>query len=224
MRFGKYVFYIMLVVCFAFISCGNPQPPPDIPVIEPEPESEPNIAIIQNKAEDGQTPATSVKPNTDIPVSNQSNLTIDDMEEFLGWHIYEDANARLKTSIAPGYRGRSLKIEYDLGRGKFCGVWKEIGNGSAMKGIKFTLRCEGSKNTLEIKLEDKHRTTFGRLIPTIAAGWTTIVMPFSTMTYLWGENKNLDTSKLKLNFAISFKDGDAGGMGAVYIDKVEFIE
>lgn len=197
-------------------SCGEPPPRPAPPVIGPE-SSEPVVEV----------PAASPPPLVDVrvtaPTAADQNI-IDAMESLSIWRVYKDASSEIRIDLVEGREGRALEMQYDMKQGKWVGIWRPTGvDLRDARGIRFAYRGEGSRNTLEFKLEDEKNTTFGRIFPTDAREWKVVEVPFSSLAFWWGQQTRLDYRNTKLHFAISQREGDLGGTGRLVIDRIEVI-
>lgn len=165
------------------------------------------------------TPASSVKTT-----AGGGAVSLDSMDSITGWENYADNGVVLKVTSVAGKTGNAAQTAYSMGAGAWFGIWKEIPvDLSKYAGIRFAFRGEGSKNTLEIKLEDSDGSNFGKEMSGKSdnGAWTVIEVPFSDLKYFWGGDQTLDLKKIRLHFAVSKKEGDAGGTGKIMIDNIE---
>ena len=144
------------------------------------------------------------------------------------WDIYKDATTDVTLAKSAGKTGDALEISYDYKNGKWFGARKTIdGDISGFKSVRFTFKGSGEPNTIEMKLEDKDGSNFGRFLPIKSniAGWTTLEIPFSALEYWSGGDNKLDLSSARLHFAVSIKDDkDKGGKGKLSVGNIEFIK
>lgn len=141
-----------------------------------------------------------------------------------GWDNYKDNGVTLNLTAVQGQRGKALQLDYNMNSGGWLGVWKQVhGNLANYKGVRFSVRGEGSSNSIEFKFEDKDGSNFGKVlsVKSNTGSWTTIEVPFSDLTYFWGGDQKLDLADPKIHFAVSKKEEDQGGAGKLLIERVE---
>jgi hypothetical protein len=155
---------------------------------------------------------------------------LDGMDEGSAWKVYSDDRG-VKVDVLPVdvEAGKALEIGFTMGPGEWLGIFRSIDRDlSGYKAIRFRYRGEGSPNSLEIKLEDADGSQFGRVLKTKTnlGSWTTVVIPFSELSYWWGGDNKLAWDKVhNCHFAISMKDsGDKGGAGKVIVDEIELLK
>jgi len=138
-----------------------------------------------------------------------------------GWTVYKDEGVEA-TATAEGKGGQAVRLTYDMISGGWLGIRKEIGKISEDSEIALNIKGEGSKNTVEIKLEDSDGSNFGMVLPykSNVEEWSRVNLKLSDLEYWWGGDETLDTSKLIMHFAVSIKEGDQGGSGVVYLSGI----
>jgi len=151
---------------------------------------------------------------------------IDNMKDApAGWNTYNDNTSTIKLLSAAGQSGKAMEIDYNMNQGAWLGLWKPAqGDISKYKGIRTSVRGEGSANTIEFKIECADGSNFGKLLPVKSnvGGWTTVEIPFTDLTYLWGGGKVFSLVNPKIHFAVSKKsDDDQGGAGKLFLGSVE---
>ncbi len=221
------------VLAVGFLSCGSPPPPAPPPIVEAEVSEAVSVAEAGAADDAASLPAAVQSPEPSAPGSAPSSgsstlvrlneSVVDDMEMTAGWRLYKDQTSMIRVAAVPGYRGNAVRLEYDFAQGKWLGIWKFIGDVSKARGIRFTYRCEGARNTIEYKIEDTKNTCYGRALSTEVRGWTTIEIPFTLMSYWWGDDPKLDLTRAKVHFAVAVRAGDEGGKGTIFIDQVELL-
>lgn len=152
---------------------------------------------------------------------------LDTMDGVGDWTTFNDESSSINLTSIGGKKGNALQISYTLGEYGWVLIIKPLGiDMTQVNGIKFYYRGTGSPNTLEVKLIDDDDTNFGVLFnrATVKEKWTKIEIPFSSFTYWWGGDSNLDRQNIKeIQFAVSKKETDVGGSGTVEIDELEYI-
>lgn len=160
--------------------------------------------------------------------SVRSGLIIDDFDTLAGWETYADQGTIVKLSSVKGKKGKALNVDYEMGPGKWLGVWKQLKiDLSKYKGIRFVYKGTGKKNTLEFKLEDMDRSYFGKLFisQTAVEEWKEVIIDFNDLEYWWSGDKNLNLNKVKIHFAVSVKNStDQAGSGSLIIDEITAIK
>jgi hypothetical protein len=181
-----------------------------------------SMASLKGEAAAPAAPAAPAKPAS---AGIGADGVVDSMAAApAGWDNYKDGSVTLNLAAGQGQRGKALVLDYNMNTGGWLGVWKQVnGNLSGYKGVRFAVRGEGAANSVEFKFEDKDGSNFGKVlaVKSNTGSWTTIEVPFSDLTYFWGGDQKLDLADPKIHFAISKKEGDAGGAGKLLIDKIE---
>ena len=156
-----------------------------------------------------------------------SSNVLFDMSQTENWGFYTDNTCEVSVQPVSGKKGDALEMIYKMNDGGWIGMWRAADRDlSDARGIAFMYRGEGSSNSLEFKLEDGDGSNFGAMVEgkSNAGSWTIVEMPFSNLKYWWGGDEDLDTSSIKVHFAVSKKDGDEGGEGKIIIDRVELLK
>jgi hypothetical protein len=157
----------------------------------------------------------------------------DSMEAVDGWHLYRNDEGGRVVNVdlasVPGVMGNALEISYQMVTGEWLAIYKEAGDLSQYKGVRFIYRGEGNKNTLEFKLSDSDGTNYGKLLVSKPnnGSWVKTEVMFDDLQYWWDtdeQNTDLDLRNVLLHFAVSKKPGDEGGSGRVVIDQVELVK
>jgi len=142
-----------------------------------------------------------------------------------------DTGSTIALATVPGRTDTALQITYNLGEDGWVVLYQPAssynrGDLSKMVGFTFYYQGSGNANTLELKFEDADGTNFGRLWQgqSAAADWTRIEMQLTELTYLWGDDPNMDWDQVhSITFAVSKKEGDMGGAGTVEIADIALI-
>lgn len=156
-------------------------------------------------------------------IAPSSAGTIMRMDTTAGWDPYTDNGATASLGTAQGNKGKALEFTYNLGAGNWAAMRKFIeGDISKYTSVSFSYKGSGAKNTLEVKFEDADGSVFGTVIGARSnpSAWTDITIPIASLSYWWGGDKTLDLKKVKLHFAVSKRDGDAGGTGKLIIGDI----
>jgi hypothetical protein len=155
---------------------------------------------------------------------------LDAMDEGAAWKIYKDDRG-VKVDVLPVdvETGKALEVGFTMGPGEWLGIFKSIDRDlSGYKAVRFKYRGEGTPNSLEIKFEDGDGSQFGKVLKTKTnmGAWTSVVVPFSEMSYWWGGDDKIGWTKVhNLHLAVSMKDStDKGGTGKVIIDEIELVK
>jgi len=159
------------------------------------------------------------------PNSAAAESVIDDMKSApAGWLVEKDNGASAALGSARGQRGKALELSYNMGGGQWAGIRKKIkGNISGYKGIRLSLRGEGASNSVEVKLENPDYSNFGKLLSmkSNSGSWTTVEVPFTDLSYLWGDVQELNLKRTSLHVTVVARDSDDGGIGKLIIDGIE---
>ena len=176
----------------------------------------------------GAPPVTTAEPESAAVLPDTTPAAVDAPAAVLtvaagGWEKYQDDSSTIAIKPVEGGGPEAIEIDYSLGNtGNWCGIWRNMNDLSAYKGVKLILKGSGAANTVEFKLEDDDATNFGLILPVKSnvGSPTTLEIPFSGLTYFWGGDKNLNLKNVKMHLAISRKDKDEGGAGKVVIDEL----
>jgi len=147
------------------------------------------------------------------------------------WGTLADTGSTIALATVPGRTGTALQITYDLGGGGWVDLYQSAssynkGDLSKMTGLTFYYRGSGNANTLEVQIEDSDGTNFGRLLQgqSAAADWSRIEVRLTELTYLWGNDADMNWKQVKaISFAVSKKQGDMGGAGTLEIADIALI-
>lgn len=155
-----------------------------------------------------------VKEPVKQPIKEIAVGTVIDGFESGDWTPANGEGAVIKVSMVPGKDGKALQIDYDLKESKqWVSVSKNIDPISdfSRKAIQFCMKDNCKKvNNLEVKLLDEDGTTYGFRLPIKNLdNWETVTTDISDFSYWWGGDNKLGPIK-RIEFAIGYKDGDAG--------------
>jgi hypothetical protein len=157
---------------------------------------------------------------------------IDSMDSINGWQATDDGNgSTIAISSAPGKKGNAVQLSYDLQKGGWMGMSKEIDPVTLSKvaGLNFSYFMMDKKNTIEIKLVYNDGTTFGASWSNPQKdSWSSRKTLYANLKCLGPENKcslneEINTSKVKrLEFRISNDPATVGeaGPGSVILDDI----
>jgi len=150
---------------------------------------------------------------------------LDNFESAFGWTSFASDGVKIETSIAAGYSGNGIKIDFDFVTGAgYCGIRKQFPM-QLPPNYKFSfyIKAEAPINNFEFKLLDKSGDNVWWVnqrnfeFPT---QWTKITIKKRHISFAWGptEDKNL-TAVDKIEFVVA---SATGGNGSLYIDQFEF--
>jgi hypothetical protein len=214
-------------------------PTPFSPTSTPTPTPEPTATATPSPTMiPTDTPTPSPVPTevptstpTPLPMATPTPTPIAVSADPALWTTQTDAGSTIALATVPGRTNAALQITYDFGEGGWVLLYQpgssyNMGDLSEMAGLTFYYRGTGNANTLELKFEDTDGTNFGHLWQgqTAAADWTQIEVQFTELTYLWGDDANMDWRQVKsISLAVSKKPGDMGGAGTVEIADIALI-
>lgn len=140
------------------------------------------------------------------------------------WQAYAADGARL--AIVPADAPGPVRMDFDFGTGTWLGAWTELPLAmSAYEGLRIRYARTGSRNTIELKIEDADGSTFGLRLPASAddAVGRSVELRFAALEHWWGGDPRLDLARCKLHVAQVRKDGDPGGKGQIVVEAVELM-
>ncbi len=158
------------------------------------------------------------------PSFSQPKL-LDNFESTSAWLPFASDGVKIETSIAEGYSGRCIKIDFDFVTGAgYCGIRKAFPM-QLPPNYKFTfyLKAEAPINNFEFKLLDKSGDNVWWVNQRnfeFPRQWTKITIKKRHIAFAWGptEDKNLIAVD-KIEFVVA---SATGGKGSVYLDQFEF--
>lgn len=140
------------------------------------------------------------------------------------WRTYAADGARL--AIVPADTPGPIRMDFDFGTGTWLGAWTELPLPmTGYEGLRIRYARTGSRNTIELKIEDADGSTFGLRFPASSddAVGRTVDLRFAALEHWWGGDSSLDLARCKLHVAQVQKDGDPGGKGQIVVEAVELI-
>jgi len=157
---------------------------------------------------------------------------IDDMESTDGWQTINDGKgSNITIRTAPGKKGNSLQLSYDLKEGSWVGISKEVDPNvlSVVAGLNFSYFMMDNQNTVEMRLIYEDGTAYGASWSNLRTDtWSSQKTLYTNLKCLYSENqsdpcKDFNTSEVsKLEFRISNdpNKGNQAGSGTVLLDEV----
>lgn len=118
---------------------------------------------------------------------------LEDHKTTFGWRLDSDQESAKEIKLAEGPRGKILQLNYDFGASTWIALNKDIaftlGPG---EGIKFSYSGTGPSVNLMVKLFDSSGNAAGYTLPlgSVTSGWQEVVIPRSSLEFLWGPNPN----------------------------------
>jgi hypothetical protein len=163
-------------------------------------------------------------PNPDrLPTTSQVHRTLLEGFETDNWTLFNAEGTLVKTSLAPGREGMSLRVDFDL---KHTKQWVQIKkdilfNSAEGKAIQLFIKSIGrNTNNFEIGLVDVDGSHFGYKFPIRSSdSWKKVTIDLADFIYLKGGNSRLDRVN-QIVFSISAIDG---GEGTFLIDDLSLI-
>ncbi len=148
-----------------------------------------------------------------------------DLQERAGWEIFRDEGAELALDISEEH-AHALKASYDLTEGHWAAITKPVDGVSEKSIIHFEVRGKGNANSLELKLEDGGDATYGQHLPMKSddTSWSQMDIAVADLNYWWGGDEEIDLSNVRLSFAIVQREGDEGGAGRVYLNRIRITD
>ncbi|MEW5693359.1 MAG: carbohydrate binding domain-containing protein, partial [Candidatus Hydrogenedentota bacterium] len=184
------------------------------------------IAISKMNGGKGKLAVTSVELSDEAPLKvEKSDPYYLPMESSSDWRISQDEGTELKTSVVAGNKGNAVALEYDLVKGKWVQIYKNVSlDLIPYKEISLWFKATGNHNRIELKLVDKDGTNYGYRIEDLTRDnkWHRYKIPFEKFEYFWGGDNNLDAKNIiSIWIAISEIEGFDG---EVAVDEIEFIK
>ncbi|MFH1369465.1 MAG: carbohydrate binding domain-containing protein [Elusimicrobiota bacterium] len=173
-------------------------------------------------------PGNDVSSKEEKKGSNAAKSIVDALDTIQGWDKYVDSGSKLDLASVPGKEGGAIEVTYDMTAGGWVAFNKTMEKDlSGCKAVSFYYKGMGAENTIEIKLEDADGTSFSYVVPSKSnvSSWLTVHVPVYKFEYCWGEDKELNWSKVvRLHFAVAKREGDEGGAGKVIFGRVEAVK
>lgn len=147
-----------------------------------------------------------------------------DLSSAAKWNSGKADGANLTYKEIDGEKGKGISMSFDLSSGDWIQMWQDGAlDLTGISAVRLHVRCDGSKNRLEVKLVDADGTNFGARLEELAFDnqWHEITVPFPKFTYFWGGDDKLDQGKItSVWLAVAKMDG---GTGEIAIDQVELV-
>lgn len=170
----------------------------------------------------------------ELPVVPGVELLIDSMDTFhtnASWSAGASTQTRASTDSISGLIGQAIKFEYDFPNapaGEYAYLVRGFGLNARennSNAFRFRYRGANANNDLEFKIGDSNQTIYQFKLEKVTdtnLEWKTITIPFTSMSYVSGTNKDFNFKNIqKIEFAIAKGDG---GSGKFYIDTIEYIQ
>jgi len=161
-----------------------------------------------------------------------SSVIFDTMDDASTWVIYTANETTPIVGSLPGRRNKAVTISYNLQAGEWILITRNMQprNLIGTDGIGFYYAGNGTPNTIELKLFYENDTIFSveRNRATNTQGWE-YFEAFYTSFKCWTSTGCFEKDKLnldrvvKMDIAVSSKNGGVPGPGIVMIDDMRFI-
>ncbi len=154
------------------------------------------------------------------------SYSIDNFEDLNNWQKVVSDGVIMKISLADGYKGKCIKIDYEFKGAGYCGIQKNILI-DLPKNYTFNyyLKANSQNNNLEFKLSDSTGDNvwwlkqFNFEFPT---QWQKTIIRKRDIKFAWGPVGGGEIKKVySLQIIIS---ASQGGKGSVYIDELNLEE
>jgi len=163
-----------------------------------------------------------------------SSLVFDTLDDVSTWKTqsFTETTQAFVVSL-PGRRNKAAAISYSLREEEWILMTKDIQRGDlkGTEGISFYYAGSGAPNTIELKLFYENSIIFSaeRNRATNTPGWERFETPYTSFTCWPGtgcsekDKLNLDRV-VKMDIAVSSKNGGEPGSGIVLVDDLQFIK
>ena len=163
-----------------------------------------------------------------------SSLVFDTLDDVSTWSTFAftDTTRAFVVSL-PGWRNKAAAISFSLREGEWILITKEIRPGTlkGTEGVSFYYAGSGAPNTIEIKFFYENNAIFSaeRNRATNTQGWEHFVAPYTSFA-CWTSTGCSEKDKLnldrvvKVDIAVSSKNGGEAGSGIVLVDDLRFIK
>lgn len=205
----------VLLILGASVACGRA----DAPSTPATPASAPDSLAV-------------ILPNPPPPVvtpAEQERLAEDAFPATVlrasAWQPYTADGARL--AIAPAEATGPVRMDFDFGTGTWLGAWTELPLAmTPYAGLRIRYARTGSRNTIELKIEDADGSTFGLRLPAASddALGREVEFRFAALEHWWGGDARLDLARCKFHVAQVRKGDDPGGKGQLVLEAVELMK
>ncbi len=162
-----------------------------------------------------------------ITSAHAGKTTLDDFNSLAGWRTIASDEVRIDTSLASGYSGKCIRIDFNFVAGSgYCGITKNF-TMTLPENYEFSFYIRGAApvNNLEFKLVDSTGDNVWWLNQRnfdFPEGWKKIVIRKRHITFAWGPAKDRTLRRFqRIEFIIS---SATGGKGTVYLDHFQFRE
>ena len=162
-----------------------------------------------------------------------SSLVFDTLDDVSTWNTFALTETTRSFVVSlPGRRNKAAAISYSLREGEWILLTKDIQREDLKEteGISFYYAGSGAPNTIEIKFFYENSAIFAaeRKRATSTQGWERFEAPYTSFT-CWSETGCSEKDKLnldrvvKMDVAVSSKNGGEPGSGIVLVDDLQFI-
>jgi len=161
-----------------------------------------------------------------------SSVIFDTMDDAAAWVIYTAKETTPIVGSLPGRRNKAVTIPYNLQAGEWILITRNMQprNLIGTDGIDFYYAGNGAPNTIELKLFYENDTIFSveRNRATNTQGWEYFPASYTSFK-CWTSTGCSEKDKLnldrvvKMDIAVSSKNGGVPGPGIVMIDDMRFI-
>lgn len=138
---------------------------------------------------------------------------------------FHDQGAKASLKIDDTQGAPVVVLDWDLGPAMWAQAVDRLEvDASAYDTIVFSIRGEGDRNRLTLKLSDRDGSFFGADIMATSgdAEWKEIRIPINSLKYFWGSDNVLDQKNISRIFIAV--ERSKGGKGILYIKGLKFVQ
>ena len=138
---------------------------------------------------------------------------------------FHDQGAKASLKIDDSQGAPVVVMDWDLGAGMWAQAVDRLeADISGYDTLVFSIRGEGDRNRLTLKISDKDGSFFGADILATSGDteWKEIRIPLNSLKYLWGSDSILDQKSISRIFIAV--ERSKGGKGTLYIKGLKFVQ